>query len=173
MRKFYELLILIFLAIFAKSLGAEPLKDGTLYTIDEMIEGTDEYRTKTVSFSIADSIHYLKYDFTSSVPSSLVTAFKIDITAFSFKMGVYKVFCANFLSTISDNDLIAQLANILVDESKSTCFDIYQSEGTLLSLMKLDSTKTKIGIAIYIPPAFFTDVKINLRIPSLKNYEIY
>ena len=63
MKKFYEVLILIFLIINIKTSDSTSLKDGTVYEIDQNIEGTTEYKTKTVSFSASDSIYYLKYDF--------------------------------------------------------------------------------------------------------------
>ena len=50
MKKFYEVLILIFLIINIKTSDSTSLKDGTVYEIDQNIEGTTEYKTKTVSF---------------------------------------------------------------------------------------------------------------------------
>ena len=164
MRKFYELLILIFLVIEISCSSSESLGDGTVYTIDELIEGSTEYRTKTISFSETDSIYYLKYDFSENLPSSLISAFKLDITPYSTEMNNYKVFCTNVLSTTSDTDLISQLQDVKGDETKNTCIDIYKNYGYHDSIMKLDKSKTILGIAIYIPAAFATEVKINLRI---------
>ena len=58
MKKFYELLVLIFLVINITSSAPNPFTDGTVYTIDENIEGTSEYKTKTASFSATDEIYY-------------------------------------------------------------------------------------------------------------------
>ena len=164
MKKCYEVLILIFLIINIKTSDSTPLKDGTVYEIDQDIEGTTEYKTKTVSFSASDSIYYLKYDFASKVPSSLTTAFKIDITPYSHVLNNYKVLCTNVPSSASDADLIAQLEQVKADESKSSCIHIYQYYGYHDSLMKLDTAKTKIGIAVNIPGNLATEVTINLRI---------
>ena len=164
MKKFYELLVLIFLVINTTSSAPNPFTDGTVYTIDENIEGTSEYKTKTASFSATDEIYYFKYDFAGSLPTSLITAFKLDITPYTSEMNTYKVYCTNVLSSTSDADLVSQLTDVKADETKSTCTHIYQSYGYHDSIMKLDNSKTKIGIAVYIPAAEATEVKINLRI---------
>ena len=125
-----------------------PFTDGTVYTIDENIEGTSEYKTKTASFSATDEIYYFKYDFAGSLPTSLITAFKLDITPYTSEMNTYKVYCTNVLSSTSDADLVSQLTDVKADETKSTCTHIYQSYGYHDSIMKLDNSKTKIGIAV-------------------------
>jgi hypothetical protein len=79
-------------------------------------------------------------------------------------MNNYKIYCTNVLSSASDSDLISSLQEVKADESKSSCITIYQSYGYHDFLMKLDNTKTKIGIAVYIPANKGTEVKINLRI---------
>ena len=72
--------------------------------------------------------------------------------------------CTNVPSSASDADLIAQLEQVKADESKSSCIHIYQYYGYHDSLMKLDTAKTKIGIAVNIPGNLATEVTINLRI---------
>ena len=121
MKKFYELLVLIFLVINITSSAPNPFTDGTVYTIDENIEGTSEYKTKTASFSATDEIYYFKYDFAGSLPTSLITAFKLDITPYTSEMNTYKVYCTNVLSSTSDADLVSQLTDVKADETKSTC----------------------------------------------------
>ena len=167
MKKFYELFVLIFLVINTISSDTNPFTDGTVYTIDDNIDGTTEYKTKTASFLATDQIHYFKYDFAGNLPTSLITAFKLDITPYTSEMNSYKVYCTNVLSTTSDADLITQLTEVKSDETKSTCTHIYQSYGYHDSIMKLDKSKTKIGIAVYMPAAEATEVKINLRIAEM------
>jgi hypothetical protein len=75
MKKFYELLVLIFLVINTISSDTNPFTDGTVYPIDGNIDGTTEYKTKTASFLATDQIHYFKYDFAGDLPTSLITAF--------------------------------------------------------------------------------------------------
>ena len=164
MRKLCELLVLIFLVINITSSDSQPLKDGTVNIIDETVEGTTEYMTKSVTFSETDSIHYFKYNFGSNVPSSLITAFTLDITPYAASMGDYKVLCTNVLDSTSDADLIAQLKDVQADESKSSCFHIFKPWGFYYGIMKLDSTKTTMGMAIYIPASFSTEIRIYLRI---------
>ena len=48
MRKIFQLLILLILYINAINSELSPLKDGTIYTIDENIEGASDYKTKTM-----------------------------------------------------------------------------------------------------------------------------
>ncbi|MBQ9604368.1 MAG: phage tail sheath family protein, partial [Firmicutes bacterium] len=119
----------------------------TIYTIDGDIPGTSEYKTKTMTFGSSDTVNYFKYEF-KKIPSSDITAFKIDITPYSHVLNNYKVLCTNVPSSASDADLIAQLEQIKADESKSSCINIYQYYGYHDSLMKLDTAKTKIGIAV-------------------------
>ena len=80
MKKINSFLILAFLcfniitAHEKSNLAKIDLKDGTIYQIDETISGTVDYRTKKISFAEADTINYLKYDFSSNVPKSLITS---------------------------------------------------------------------------------------------------
>ena len=106
MQKFSLILILTFFFLL-NSISSSPLKDGTVYEIDQNIVGTTEYKTKTVSFQASDTIYYLKYDFGSKVPSSLTTAFKLDFTPYSYEMNNYKIYCTNVLSSATDSDLIS------------------------------------------------------------------
>ena len=170
MKKMNQLLILAFLilntfTIQAKSdLSHAELKDGAVYEINEDISGTDQYKTKTVSFESTDAIHYLKYDFGTNIPTSIITAFKIDISPYTSAMSNSKVYCTNVDSSATDSNLISAINEIRNDESKTTCLQFNQDEGTINYLMKLDRTKTKIAIGVYIPANIQTSAKINLRI---------
>ena len=163
MKKIYQLLILIFLCSFIQNGESYPFKDGTIYTIDGDIPGTSEYKTKTMTFGSSDTVNYFKYEF-KKIPSSDITAFKIDITPFSTTMEGFKVHCTNLATSASDTDLKSAFEQIKSDESKSTCVHINQMYGYLNSIMKLDSAKPLIGIAVYLKPTASSQVKINLRI---------
>ena len=163
MKKIYQLLILIFLCSFIQNGESYPFKDGTIYTIDGDIPGTSEYKTKTITFGSSDTVNYFKYEF-KKIPSSDITAFKIDITPFSTTMEGFKVHCTNLATSASETDLKSAFEQIKSDESKSTCVHINQMYGYLNSIMKLDSAKPLIGIAVYLKPTASSQVKINLRI---------
>ena len=163
MKKIYQLLILIFLCSFIQNGESYPFKDGTIYTIDGDIPGTSEYKTKTMTFGSSDTVNYFKYEF-KKIPSSDITAFKIDITPFSTTMEGFKVHCTNLATSASETDLKSAFEQIKSDESKSTCVHINQMYGYLNSIMKLDSAKPLIGIAVYLKPTASSQVKINLRI---------
>ena len=170
MKKINPLLILGFIILNIISIKAESnllfnsLKDGTVYEIDESVSGTDEYKTKTVSFTSTDTLYYLKYDFGTNLPTSAMTAFKLDISPYSSSMSNYKIYCANVDSSATDSDLISAIDVIRNDESKTTCLHITQLDGTVNTLMKLDSTKTKIAIGIYIPANVQCNARIFFRI---------
>ena len=163
MKKIYQVLFLFFFSINILSIHSLSLKDGTIYEIDENIPGTTEYKTKTMSFQSTDTVNYFKYEF-ATVPSSLITAFKLDIAPYSSKMDGYKVLCTSVASSASDSDLISALNEVKADETKSTCLHIYQNYGYCDSIIKLDKSKPKIGIAIYILATDSPQIKINLRI---------
>ena len=165
MKKIYEVLILLFLSfnIICSSLSA--LEEGTIYEINENIEGTTEYKTKTMTYGNGDSVNYFKYSFSNNFPTNNITAFRLDISPYSHKMNGYKVLCTNLASSASDADLKAQLDQVKKDESKSTCSHIFYYYGLHHSIMKLDKNKPKIGIAIIFSQTIDTiSVKINLRI---------
>ena len=163
MKKIYQILFLFFFTLNILSTHCLSLKDGTVYEIDENIPGTTEYKTKTMSFQSTDTVNYFKYEF-ATVPSSLITAFKLDITPYSYKMDGYKLLCTSVASSASDSDLISALNEVKADETKSTCLHIYQNRGYDDSIIKLDKAKPKIGIAIYIVATDSPKIKINLRI---------
>ena len=164
MKKCIQIFILLFLFLNITSSELSPLTDGTVYSIDQDISGRTDYKTKQISFGENDDIYYLKYDFSSKVPSSLITAFKIELAQYSASMSNYEVYCTNVASSASDADLISELNKIKSDQTKSSCLHIYKHSGDLESLIKLNSAKTKIGIAVYIPAKQSTTVQINLRI---------
>ena len=157
-------MILLILYINAINSELSPLKDGTIYTIDENIEGASDYKTKTMTFGTSDTVNYFQYDFGNDVPTSKLTAFRLDFIPYSSEMDGYKVLCTNVLSSASDTELINQLKTIKNNETLSSCLHLYQSYGYHDSIMKLDSSKPKIGIAIYLPKSQNTKIKINLRI---------
>ena len=157
-------MILLILYINAINSELSPLKDGTIYTIDENIEGASDYKTKTMTFGTSDTVNYFQYDFGNDVPTSKLMAFRLDFIPYSSEMDGYKVLCTNVLSSASDTELINQLKTIKNNETLSSCLHLYQSYGYHDSIMKLDSSKPKIGIAIYLPKSQNTKIKINLRI---------
>ena len=165
MKKIHEVLILLFLCFNIICSDFSSLEEGTVFEINENIEGTTEYKTKTMTYGHGDSINYFKYSFSSNFPSNNVTAFRLDISPYSHKMNGYKVLCTNLANSASDADLKAQLEQVRKDESKSTCSHIFYYYGLHHSIMKLDPSKTKIGIAISFAQTIDTiSVKINLRI---------
>ena len=119
MKKTYHLLILIFLCNFILSIESSKLRDGAIFPIDENIPGTNEYKTKAMTFGASDTVNYFKYDFGNGIPSSDIAAFRIDITPYSTAMDGYKVHCANLLSSATDDDLKKALNEVKSDETKS------------------------------------------------------
>ena len=113
MRKIFQLLILLILYINAINSELSPLKDGTIYTIDENIEGASDYKTKTMTFGTSDTVNYFQYDFGNDVPTSKLTAFRLDFIPYSSEMDGYKVLCTNVLSSASDTELILIVLNAI------------------------------------------------------------
>ena len=164
MKKIFQILILAYFASNIINKESSSLKDNSINIIDEEIQGTNEYKTKTITFSSTDTMNYFTYDFDSNIPSSNITAFRLEISPYSSVIDSYRVYCTNVLSSASDSDLKNQLDEIINDSSKSTCMHIKQNDGNLDSIMKLDKNKSKIGIAIHMSINEDTNIKINLRI---------
>ncbi len=169
MKKINYFLILVYFSINiitqAKStLVQTELKEGAIYEINEEIKDTNEYKTKTISFASNDTINYLKYDFSSNMPTSLITAFKLDISPYSDTLSTLKIYCTNLENSATDSDIINAIEEIKNNEMKSTCLHIKQNEGTFDTLMKLNITHSMIVIGIYIPASVEVNARINLRI---------
>ena len=169
MKKINYFLILVYFSINiitqAKStLVQTELKEGAIYEINEEIKDIDEYKTKTISFASNDTINYLKYDFSSNMPTSLITSFKLNISPYSDTMSTLKIYCTNLENSATDSDIINAIEEIKNDEMKSTCLHIKQNEGTFDTLMKLNITHSMIVIGIYIPASVEVNARINLRI---------
>ena len=148
----------------SSNLIKESLKEGIIYPINENISDSDEYKTKTVFFGTSNIINYLTYDFGSNIPSSLITSFRINITPFWPTMSDTKILCANMDNKATDSELKNIINEVKRDETKSTCLHISQNEGVFDTLMKLDASKSKIVIGIYIPGSVKAYAKINFRI---------
>ena len=163
MKTLHQILLLIFLFINTMNKELSPLKEEIFYDIDESIPATEEYKTKEITFASTDTANYFKYDFSTNVPSSNITTFKLDLSPYSSDMR-YEVYCTNAPSSTSDTDLKNQLDEIKNRKYKPSCMSIYRSLGKYDSIMKLDQTRTKIGIAIYMESSLDIEIKINLRI---------
>ena len=165
MKEIYKVFLFFFLCSNILCLDLSPLKECAIFEIDENIEGTNEYKTKTILYEKGDSINYFKYTFSTNFPSNNIAAFRLDFSPNSDESNGYKVLCTNIDASASDSDLKSQLEQVREDESKSTCSHIFYQNGSHHNIMKLDSTKTKIGIAISLPETKDnTSIKINLRI---------
>ena len=152
MKKIFQILILAYFASNIINKESSSLKDNPINIIDENIQGTNEYKTKTITFSSTDTMNYFTYDFDSNIPSSNITSFRLEISPYSSVIDSYRVYCTNVLSSASDSDLKNQLDEIINDVSKSTCMHIKQNDGNLDSIMKLDKNKSKILVKSIILP---------------------
>ena len=132
-----------------------------MHEINQKIEGDDNYLYAEFAFEASDKKHYFKYT-NSTLPSSNVTAFKIDFAQYSSQMAGYKVYCTNVESSKSDSEL-KTILNELTFET-STCVEISRSYGYFDGLAKLDVQKFKLGIILISEADAAFNGKINLRI---------
>ena len=80
MKDIYKVFLFLFLCYNILCSDLSPLKDGTIFEINENIEGTTEYKTKTILYEKGDLTNYFKYTFSTNIPSNNITAFRLDIS---------------------------------------------------------------------------------------------
>ena len=150
MNKVYRLLIICILFINCLSnihhsnLQKEPLTADTVYTIYELEPKNANYRKAEFEVSSKGNL-YFKYD-NSTLPTSKITAFRIDFDSYSEDMKGYEVYCTNVDSSTTDSNLVSALDGM--DLTKSSCPDGFKNQGFYDGIVRLDETNTKLGIVL-------------------------
>ena len=121
------------------------LNDEIMHDISEEVPGTSDYKKAEFEFQTTDTNQFFKYQ-GDNLPSSGISAFRIDFDQYSLTMEGYEVFCTNVESSIADSDLISILKQL--KPAESSCIDGFRSFGYYDGIVKLDKSKPKLGIML-------------------------
>ena len=104
---------------------------------------------------------FFKHDI-ETLPSSLITTFRIDFDQYSTDISNFKVLCTNVDKTTSDTVLINTLKNLAAGQS--ACKYGFKNNYYYDSIVRLDSTKQKLGIMLkYTESGKQFTGRVNLR----------
>ena len=162
--KIFAILIIIINCICKidkNNIEDDAINQETMHVINQKIDDDENYLRAEFIFEASDKKHYFKYT-NSTLPTSKVTAFKIDFAQFSAAMANYKVYCTNVENSVSDSELMNILSGLTVETS--TCIEISRSYGYYDGIAKLDEKKFTLGIILISEADVAFSGKINLRI---------
>ena len=167
MKKFCKLLILLIAIINClcilnqNNVQNENLKTESMHEINQAVDENVNYKKAEFSFTSSDRYQFFKYD-NSTLPSSRVSAFRIDFSQYYTNMSDYKVFCTSVDSSTSDSSLMETLRSLTL--AKSSCVDGFRSYAIYDGIVKLDPQKTKLGIVITTSSGAAFSAKIYFRV---------
>ena len=171
---FIILLINGFIPSLSSNLKSNALKEETVITINQDIQGNADHKKADYQFDTTETEknRYFKYIATSQ-PSSLITTFRIEFDMYSTDIARYKVVCTNVDPSKDDAYIIEELKKLLIKDS--ACINGFVSEGRYDGIVRLDKTKTVLAIMMHEEDAGLSfKGRLNLRIKerSLKTDEL-
>ena len=148
-------LILLFISII-------PSKSQEFYDITEDVSQYPQYKKAEFSH-VSNNIYYFKHTL-SSIPKSKVTAFRFRFDQFDETFKGSLILCTVVPESTSDTDLKTILDNL--SEATSSCRGGFNEEdnGNYDGIIKLDTTKNKIGIKLHVEGIITFNARIYLRI---------
>ena len=161
---FFLCIILInaFIPTFQSNSNSASLLEGTVYEINQEIEGNTIHKKAEYDFKSTDQKVYFKYN-SASLPSSFITTFRIIFDTYGTDISNYKVFCTNLQSSTTDTDLTKTLDYIV--STNSSCKDGFKRDGSYEGIIRLDKDKTLLGIILKEAKTGNTFTgRVNLRI---------
>ena len=152
----------IFLFIIL-SLCLLQIESQTVHGITEDVSGYSEYKKAEFSKESSNQ-YYFKYDI-STIPKSKVMAFRFQFDKFDSTFRESKILCTSVASSTSDDQLKSTLD--CLSQSTSSCigdFSESTENGIYDGIIKLDSSKTKLGIKLKLEGVISFTARIFLRI---------
>ena len=154
-------LINCFCNINENQIPKDVINEETMHEINEDVEGNSNYKKAEFEFASEDENQFFKYESTT-LPTSRISSFRIDFDRFSVAMSDYKVKCVNVASTTSDSELISILKSLT--DTQSSCIDGFRSYAIYDGIVKLDSSKPKLGIILTSTSDFSFTARIYFRV---------
>ena len=155
------LLINTFIPKYESKFKSNALEEDRIYDITGEITGDTNHKKAEFSFNSDDINVFFKHDI-ETLPSSLITTFRIDFDQYSTDISNFKVLCTNVDKTTSDTVLINTLKNLAAGQS--ACKYGFKNNYYYDSIVRLDSTKQKLGIMLkYTESGKQFTGRVNLR----------
>ena len=153
-KSIFFLILVSFLVIQAKA--------QSFYDINTEVSGYSQYKKAEFSY-ISSNIYYFKHSL-STVPKSKVVSFRYYFDQFDDTFRDSKILCTLVSTSTTDDQLKIALDNL--SEVTSSCIgDFTEGNGGFYDgIIKLDSTKTKIGIKLILEGVITFNARIYLRI---------
>ena len=161
--KFFIYIILIssFIPSYETNLISSSLKAETVIKISTDISGDTNHKKAEFDFTSSDSNLFFKYE-SSSLPSNLITTFRIEFDSYGKDIANYKVICTNVETSKSDSDIITTLKNL--KDAESACINGFKREGLHDGIVRLDSSKKVVAFMLKNTNGVKFTGRINLRI---------
>ena len=162
---YYILLIIIIINCFTPSLtlifGNDSLENEEVININQNIQGDTDHKTAEYSFK-AEKNKYFKYVF-SSLPSSLITTFRIEFDNYGTDISKYKILCINVDTSKDDSYIINTLKNLAYKDS--ACIDGFARYGFYEGIARLDESNKILAIIMQEEKSdLIFSGRINIRI---------
>ena len=157
----YILLISAFIPSKETNLISASLKAETVIKIATDITGDSNHKKAEFDFTTSDSNLFFKYE-SSSLPSNLITTFRIEFDSYGADISNYKVVCTNVATSKSDSDIITALKNLKAADS--ACINGFKREGFFDSTVRLDSNNKVVAFMLQNTNSVKFTGRLNLRI---------
>ena len=135
--------------------------ESQVLNINESIPEENNHIKAEFNFENEDSALFFKYEF-STLPSNLITTFRIEFDIYGTNISNYKVLCTNVKESLSDSEIISTLSNIkLLD---SACINGFKRDGYYDGITRLDNSSKVLAIMLQNTNNVQFSGRLNLRI---------
>ena len=135
--------------------------ESQVLNINESIPEENNHIKAQFNFKNEDSALFFKYEF-STLPSNLITTFRIEFDIYGTNISNYKVLCTNVEESLSDSEIISTLSNIkLLD---SACINGFKRDGYYDGITRLDNSSKVLAIMLQNTNNVQFSGRLNLRI---------
>ena len=133
----------------------------SILNIDQNIPEDDNHKRAEFEFKEEDSDIFFKYE-SSTLPSNLITSFRIEFDNYGTEISNYKVLCTNIEKSKTDSDIISTLRNL--KDSDSACIDGFKKDGLYDTIVRLDNNNKILAIMLQNKNKVHFKGRLNLRI---------
>jgi len=148
-------LFLIFSILIIISNGASIVHD-----ISEEVLSDSNYKKADITIDPEEQNYYFKYSF-NTIPSSRISAFRLEFDQFDSKSLTNEVFCTFVDESASDSETINTLDSLTQDTS--ACIGAFKENGIFDGIFKHTQTKTKFAILLKNYGEFSAKARVYVR----------
>ena len=117
----------------------------SIIDISQEVVGNANYKKGEFKYLKQETTKYFKYE-NSTLPSSKISAFRFIFDVYSENMKDFSVRCVNVDTSTTDSELVTILSNL--EFAQSSCVEGFKNNGYYDGIVRLNETKTKLGIMI-------------------------